>query len=208
VLGIAAVVAAIVYLRPADSPGGGTRAGTSGPTADTSRVPTVRKPASGPVLSLGTPEGYGYGVAAIKAGTDARPLGPTRAPGEGLTYAYADYVITNTEARPAMLDYPADLFMPLEQVPESARSRCMPQAGIPEGMCTLPNHSQVTARIRGSAPLIVDGADKLIPPNASYIIRIATDVPVKDGTQASDLKLYVWNARFTNDRKGIELTFP
>jgi hypothetical protein len=200
-----------VYLRP-DSPqnagsGGGTS--TSGGTTDSSGLPTVKAPQAGPVLTLNTPEGYGYGLSAVKAGTEAKPLGgDLEPPGEGLTYAYADYVITNTERRPALLDYPADLFLPLEHVPESARSRCMPQPGIPNGVCTLPNKSRVTARVEGSAPLVVEGADKLIPPGASFVVRIATEIPVDAGTEPGDLRLYVWNARFTSDRKGIEIAFP
>jgi hypothetical protein len=203
VIGIAAIAGAIVFLRP-DSPAGNREAGGSGAGGPGS----VPSPATGAPLSLSTPEGYGYGLAAVKAGTSATPLEGAKPPGKGQTYAYADYVITNTQQRPALLDYPADLFMPLAQVPESERSRCMPQPGTPEDMCTLPNRSQITARVGDSKPPVTEGADKMIPPGASYLVRIATDLPVNDTLQAKDLKLYVWNARYTSDRKGIEMAFP
>jgi hypothetical protein len=203
VLGIAVIAAAIVFLRP--DPQGGN-AGSEGSTAG--GLGSVPSPKAGATLSLTTPEGYGYGLAAVKAGTSAAPLPGAKPPGAGETYAYADYVITNTQRRPALLDYPADLFMPVDQVPESARSRCMPQPGIPDDMCTLPNHSQITARVDDSEPPVTEGADKMIPPGASYVVRIVTDLPVKEGVQAGDLKLYVWNARYTSDRKGIEMAFP
>jgi hypothetical protein len=203
VLGIAVIAAAIVLLRPGpgDQNAGSGGAGDGGPAS-------VPSPKAGTALSLTTPEGYGYGVAAVKAGTSTAPLPGAKPPGQGETYAYADYVITNTQRRPVLLDYPADLFMPLAQVPASARSRCMPQAGVPEDMCTLPNHSQITARIGDSKPPATEGADQMIPAGASYLVRVATDLPVNATAQAGDLKLYVWNARYTTDRKGIEMPFP
>ena len=48
----------------------------------------------------------------------------------------------------------------------------------------------------------------MIPAGASYVVRIASELPVKDGVSAKDLRLFVWNARYTSDRKGIELAFP
>ncbi len=203
VLGIALIAAAIVVLRPG-SLGGNAGTGRSNPNGPGS----IPSPKAGPVLSVTTPEGYGYGLAAVKAGTSLAPLGESKNPGQGLTYAYADYIITNTQRRPALLDYPADLFMPRAQVPASARSRCMPQPGVPEDMCTLPNRSQITARIGDSEPPVIEGADKMIPPGASYLVRVASDLPVTEGVQDEDLKLYVWDARFTSDRKGIEVAFP
>lgn len=204
VVGIAVIAAAVVYLRPDPILGGDTGSGSSGANA----LGSVGKPRTGPTLSVTTPEGYGYGLAAVKAGTSPAPFGPGKAPGEGLTYAYADYVLTNTQRRPVLLDYPADLFMPLSQVPEKSRTRCMPQPGVPETMCTLPNRSQITARVGDSEPPGSDGADKVIPAGASYLIRVATDLPVKDGVRPQDLKLYLWDARYTTDRKGIEIAFP
>jgi hypothetical protein len=198
----------VVFRPPAGD--GRTGSAPAGQSTDSTRgdLPATPSPAAGPVLSINTPEGYGYGLAAVKAGTDPRPLSGSQPAPEGTTYAYADYVLTNNQRRPALLDFPADLFMPLSQVPDASRERCMPQAGIPDDMCTLPNTTQVTARVGGAKPLIKDAGDTLIPAGASYIVRVASDLPVKDGLKPEDLKLYVWNARYTSDRKGIEVAFP
>ncbi|HEY8481650.1 MAG TPA: hypothetical protein VIL71_17630 [Spirillospora sp.] len=210
-VGIAAVAAAIVVMRPSGDPGGesarpapaagaGTRVASAGPA--------VPAPKAGPPVNFTTPEGYGYSLAAVKAGTDPEPFGATKAPPSGTTYAYADYVLTNNQRRPVLLDYPADLFMPRAKVPASARGRCMPQPGIPDHMCTLPNHSRVTARVDGSEPPVDDNGTLMIPAGASYVVRIASDLPVNEDVSAKDLRLFVWNARYTSDRKGIELAFP
>ncbi|MEU9842156.1 hypothetical protein AB0C69_23340 [Actinomadura sp. NPDC048032] len=207
-VGIAAVAGAIVLLRP------GTGDGTASPPpslagqGDGPAVTSVPAPKAGPPVGFTTPEGYGYSLAAVMAGTSRQPIGATQAPPSGTTYAYADYVLTNSGRRPVLLDFPADLFMPKSQVPSSAQERCMPQAGIPDDMCTLPNHSTVTARIGGSKAPVEDGGDTMIPAGASYVVRVASDLPVKEDLSADDLRLYVWNARFTSDRKGVRLAFP
>lgn len=74
-------------------------------------------------------------------------------------------------------------------------------------MCTLPNHSKVTARLNGSKPPFNDNGDTMMPAGASYLVRIAVDLPVKQSLSADDLKLFVWDARYTSDRKGIALSF-
>jgi hypothetical protein len=206
-IGIAAVAGAIVFLRPSggSDPAPPTLAG-QGESAQPGR--SVPAPKTGPPVNFTTPEGYGYSLAAVMAGTNRQPLGATAAPPAGTTYAYADYVLTNSQRRPVLLDFPGDLFMPKSEVPADARERCMPQAGIPDDMCTLPNHSKITARVDGSKAPIEDSGGTLMPAGASYVVRIASDLPVKDGLSADDLRLYVWNARYTSDRKGIQLAFP
>jgi len=205
-VGIAAVAVGIVVLRP-DASDGKAATPTLASQGD-GAAGSAPSPDAGPTLNVTTPEGYGYGLAAAKAGTDARPL-PTSSPApSGSTYAYADYVLTNTQKRPILLDYPADLFLPRSEVPSDERDRCMPQPGVPDDMCTLPNHSRVTARLNGSKPPISDNGDTMIPAGASYLVRIATDLPVKDGLKTDAVRLYIWDARFTSDRKGIELNFP
>ncbi|MFS2295017.1 MAG: hypothetical protein FWJ90_20360 [Actinomadura sp.] len=208
-VGIAAVAAAIVVIRP----GGGSgeepaRPSPAGQGGAVAKEPSVPAPRTGPPINFTTPEGYGYSLAAVKAGTGPRPLGPTKAPPSGTTYAYADYVLTNNQRRPVLLDYPADLFMPKAQVPSSAQARCMPQVGIPDDMCTLPNNSRIRARVDGSEPPVDEDGTMMIPAGASYVVRIASELPVKEGVSADDLRLFVWNARYTSDRKGIELAFP
>jgi hypothetical protein len=207
VVGIAAVAAGIVYFRPSGDAGGTGRPSlaSQGETGSQSAAPL---PKTGPPVNFTTPEGYGYSLAAVKAGTDRQPLGATEAPPSGTTYAYADYVLTNSQRRPVLLDFPADLFMPKSQVAPDAQSRCMPQPGIPDDLCTLPNHSKITARLGGSKAPVNDDGDQMMPAGASYLVRIATDLPVKDALSAGDLKMYVWNARYTSDRKGVEIGFP
>ncbi|MBE1534956.1 hypothetical protein [Actinomadura algeriensis] len=209
-VGIAAIAAGIVVLRPGTDDGGPTsnptRASGTGPASPT--VDSRPAPETGAAVSFTTPEGYGYSLAAVESGTDAKPLGATEAPPSGTTYAYADYVLTNTQRRPVLLDFPADLFMPEAQVPEDARERCMPQVGISEDMCTLPNHSEIIARVDRAEPPFEEAGNRMMPAGASYVVRIASDLPVESGVSAGDLKLFVWNARYTSDRKGIELPYP
>ncbi|MER7545845.1 hypothetical protein ABTW95_22855 [Spirillospora sp. NPDC127506] len=208
-VGIAAIAAGIVVLRPGADGAGEASQPTLASQGDGARPgSTVPSPDAGPPVNFTTPEGYGYSLAAVRAGTGRQPLGATKAPPSGTTYAYADYILTNTQRRAVLLDFPADLFMPKAQVPKAARERCMPQAGIPGDMCTLPNHSRITARIDGSKPPVDDNGSKMMPGGASYLVRIASDLPVNAGLSADDLRLYVWNARYTSDRKGIRLAFP
>ncbi|WP_026405548.1 hypothetical protein [Actinomadura rifamycini] len=208
-VGIAAIAAGIVVLRPGPDAGDAgappSRASGSGASPSLSSQPAPR---TGAAVPFTTPEGYGYSLAAVGSGTDAEPLGSTQAPPSGTTYAYADYVLTNTQRRPVMLDFPADLFMPEAEVPKDARERCMPQVGVPKDMCTLPNRSEIIARVDRAEPPFEEAGTRMIPAGASYVVRIASDLPVKDGVSADDLKLYVWSARYTSDRKGIELPYP
>ena len=212
VVGIAAIAAGIVVFRPdGDSASGGAdpaRPASVDRRDAEAEGPSAAAPKSGQPVNFNTPEGYGYSLAAVKAGTDRRPLGATKAPPSGTTYAYADYVLTNSQRRPVLLDYPADLFLPKAKVPKDMRERCMPQPGIPDDMCTLPNHSKITARVDDAKPPVDENGSAMIPAGASYVVRIATDLPVDDAVSEDDLRLYVWNARFTNDRKGIRLSFP
>ncbi|WP_433468206.1 hypothetical protein [Spirillospora sp. CA-128828] len=206
-VGIAAVAGAIVYLRPGTGGGGASARPTLASQGD-GQGSSVPAPKAGPPVNFTTPEGYGYSLAAVMAGTNRQPLGATQAPPSGTTYAYADYILTNSQRRPVLLDFPGDLFMPKAQVPADARERCMPQAGIPDDMCTLPNHSKITNRVDGSKAPIEENGSAMMPAGASYIVRIVSDLPVKEDLSADDLRLYVWNARFTSDRKGVRLAFP
>lgn len=212
-VGIAAVAAGIAFLRP-DGDDDGESAPPSlssqsgqGETGDAGPA-LAQKPATGPAQQFSTPEGYGYDLAAVKTGTDDHPLNGSKPPPSGMSYAYAEYVLTNNQRRPVLLQFPADLFMPLSTVPKESRDRCMPQPGIPSSMCTLPNHSRLTARLNGSKAPFKDSGDTMMPAGASYLVRVAVDMPVKNDLSADDLKLYVWEARFTSDRKGIELALP
>lgn len=210
VLGIGAVAVGYVALKPDDKPKDPPGLTVQGNVAQDAggKAGTAKTPKTGPALSFTTPDGFGYELGAARAGKDEKPL-PRSTPGPaGTTYAFIDYVLTNSKQQPALLEFPADLFVPMVQVPAAERERCMPQPGVPESMCTLPNHSTVTGHLNGSKPPIIQDGDTLMPGGASYLVRVATDLPVLATLQQSDIKLYVWNARFTSDRKGVEVAFP
>ncbi len=167
-----------------------------------------RQVKTGDRLGIGTPDGFTYSLGAVRAGTSDRPLDSTQTPPpDGETLAYIDYVITNTGTAPALLDFPADLFVRRSLVPAKADGRCMPQPGAPEDLCTLPDHTDVVNTLGYPAPTTQDD-DQYIPAGASYLVRVATDLPVSPKTGRGDLGLYVWSPRFTPDRLAVEVALP
>lgn len=206
ILGIGAITALIVIFRH----GGGSSGGQTDSAQPGSGVQQLAAPKTGPVLSLATPDGYAYGLGAIKAGTTTQPLtkGGTPAPAGG-AFAFADYLFTNTGSAPALLDFTAaDLFVKRTQVPESAQARCMPQPGTPDDMCTLPNSATILGVTSGSKPPTMQNGDQYIPPGASYVIRVQTSFPVNPSTAQAQLSVYVWQARFIANRKAVLAAFP
>lgn len=205
VLGVGALTAGYLALRP-----------DAGEDAEAHRQKAARhgsltaapSPRTGPALSVTTPEGYTYSLSAVRTGVEDRPLSQSTPPPPGRTHAYGEYVLTNTMQQPVLLDFPADLYLSRAHVPDELRNRCSPQAGVPDDLCTPPTHSEVVARLAGSEPLIEENGDKLMPPGASYLVRIATQVPMKEGIADGTVRLYVWRARFTTDRVGIEVRLP
>ncbi len=168
------------------------------------------KPKTGDAFDVSTPDGFTYSLAAVKSGTSAHPFAGTRTrPPSGTTYAYIDYVITNTGTAPALLDFPADLFVRRSLVPESvlATNRCMPQPGAPEDMCTLPDTTNVVNTLGYPAPTTQD-EDQYIPAGAGYLVRVASTLPVSPGVSQSDLGLYIWNPRFVPNRRAVKVAFP
>jgi hypothetical protein len=211
VAGVMLVAVAIVLLRPADSGGAGTQGpGDEGaPSVHGDLAGPARTPRTGRPLRLHTPEGFGYTVAAAHGATNDQPLPTGHSPlSPGTTYAYVDYVLTNTQGQQVLLDFPGDLFVRRAEVPAAARRRCMPQPGVPGGMCTLPNHSAVIGYLDGSKPPVEDSGDRYMPPGASYLVRVATTMPVAKGIRQSGMRLFVWNARYISDRRAVEAPFP
>lgn len=197
ILGIGAVAAGIIVLRPDDRDG--RKAGTTG-TAQSQ----IRAPQAGKALTFTTPEGYGYSLAAV-----ARGIRQATGSGGETTVAYADYILTNTRQEAVLLEFPADLFIQQKKVPGAASERCMPQPGTSADMCTLPSQTKVIAGLNGSEPPTTEtGGERFIPGGASYLVRVITDFPVAADTGTADLKLYVWNVRFKPDRKAVEIMFP
>ncbi|WP_119729439.1 hypothetical protein [Thermomonospora amylolytica] len=205
VLGAGAIVVGYVALRP--EPGEDAQARPQKAVQDGS-ITAAPSPTTGPALSVTTPEGYTYSLGAVRTGAEDRPLSRSTPPPSGQTYAYGEYVLTNTMQQPILLDFPADLYLSREYVPDELQDRCAPQPGVPDDLCTPPTHSEVVARLNGSEPPIDENGDKLMPPGASYLVRIATEAPLEAGIADGTVRLYVWHARFTADRKGIEVRLP
>jgi hypothetical protein len=212
VLGIGAIAVIIVILRP-DGGSGSTplRAGTAQRTSSTSsgKAKAMSAPATGPKLHIANTDGYAYTIAAARGGTNTIPLpGTGSPPPDGSTYAYADYVLTNTGSKPALLDFPADLFVKKTQVTTAAQARCMPQPGTLGDLCTLPDHSAVIGYLNGSKAPTSQDDDQYMPPGASYLVRIATDLPVNTKLKQTEMNLYIWDARYVSDRKAVLVAFP
>ncbi len=211
VAGVVLISVAIVVLRSTGSGGANTRApNTDGaPAVNGGVVGQVQAPRTGPRLHLTTPDGFAYDVSAARGGTSDRPLrAETTPPPAGKTYAYIDYVLTNTQSQEGLLDFPGDLFVQRTLVPANVRGRCMPQTGAAGDMCTLPNHSAVIGYLDGSKEPIEENGDQYMPPGASYLVRVATTQPVDQVTGARDLRMYVWDARYVSDRRAVEVAFP
>jgi hypothetical protein len=209
VVGVAAVAGLIVVVRAHGrqvEPPPRTVAASTTSTGGQS----LARLSTGTKLDLSTPDGYTYSIAAVKAGTADRPLASTSTPAPaGATLAYIDYVITNTGTRPALLDFPADLFVKRSLVPHAvlAANRCMPQPGAPSDTCTLPDHTDVVNTL-GFPPPTSQDDDQYIPAGAGYLVRVATDLPVSTSARQDDLGLYVWNPRFVSDRQAVKVELP
>jgi hypothetical protein len=202
VVGVVLVALAIVLLRSTNSGDANTRA----PDPDAGRV---APPRTGAPLHLTTPDGFTYDAAAARGGTNDRPLPTDTTPvPAGRTYAYIDYVLTNTGDQEALLDFPGDLFVRRALVPADIRARCMPQPGVRGDMCTLPNHSAVIGYLHGSEAPVEENGDQYMPARASYLVRVATTQPVEKSVGQRDLGLYVWDARYISDRRAVEVAFP
>jgi hypothetical protein len=218
VVGVGAIAGLILVVRAHGNHTGPTprtvaartdssRARTQLPGAQTG-VHSLSQLKTGPELDVSTPDGFSYSLAAVKGGTSDRPLASTRTPPpHGTTLAYGDYVLTNTGTAPALLDFPADLFVKRSLVPARAAGRCMPQPGAPADRCTLPDHTDVVNTLGFAPPRSTDG-DQYIPAGASYLVRVATDLPVDTSVSQHDVGLYVWNPRFTPNRRAVLVAFP
>jgi hypothetical protein len=84
----------------------------------------------------------------------------------------------------------------------------MSQPGAPSDMCTLPNHSKVVGYLGGSRPPYQQDGDLLMPPGASYKIRITADLPVDQKITKSDLALFVWQPLYVPGRIARLIAFP
>lgn len=162
---------------------------------------------TGEKLSLSTPDGFTYDIAGVKAGTSDHPLPTSGAPlPTGTTLAFADYVMTNTGTQPALLDFPADLFVRRSKLPPGGPA-CVSQVGVPATLCAVPEHADVVNTL-GFPPPSSQDDDQFIPPGATYLVRVATYAGVRKDIAPSDLGLYVWNPRFIPDRSVLKVQLP
>ncbi|ROO90226.1 serine/threonine protein kinase [Actinocorallia herbida] len=196
VMAVAAMaVAAVVLLS-----GGGTQKDLEPPSPSvmaTGGATSQVRPPTGPALELRSTDDYTYTIAGVGGGTEE--VG-------GKKYAYADYLIANTQEQPVPLEFPGDLFIERSKAPKGVA--CMEQAGAPSSRCTVENETTVKALLDGSdAPLMVDG-DEYMAAGASYLLRIRTKDPVPGDVKAADLGIYVWEVRFFQDRKARHIEFP
>ncbi|TNY37086.1 hypothetical protein [Thermomonospora catenispora] len=168
--------------------------------------PATDRPAAGRPVTVATPEGDRYTMAAVRTGVERAPLPGLPAPPPGKGYAFADYVLTNPHHRPLPLVFPPGLLLRRTAVPAEHAERCVFRFGAPERLCEPPGRSRVIARLRGSQGPIRIGSGVHLAPRSSCLVRVVADAPVPESLDRGDMALYVWRVRFTGD--GIARRIP
>lgn len=207
VLILAGLVTAGLLLAPRPGDEGGTGAAPSGGE----RLPggDAKLPHAGRSITVGTADGARYRIATVTGGvSDGVVTTFQSSPPSGRSFAYIEYILGNPTGTKVLLDFPGDVFVKRNLVTPEARGRCMPQAGVPEEMCTPPTKSQVVRRLRGGELISGDGGDKYMPPGSSYLVRATVDVPVERDIKRSDMGLYVWKQLYMADRLATHAPFP
>ncbi|HEY8479225.1 MAG TPA: hypothetical protein VIL71_05265 [Spirillospora sp.] len=188
-------------------PGGGgktsTAAGRNGPGGVAGPLP----PAGTPV-EVGTADGARYRLATVGNGIGEDAAGWSSAPPSGTAFPYIEYLLTNPTNDNVLLDFPGDVFVKRRLVTAEARGRCMPQAGVPEDMCTPPTRSEVVRRVAGRDLIPGDGGDKYLPPGSTVLVRATVDVPVDSDITRADMGLYVWKQLYMADQLAKLVPFP
>ncbi|MEU8804307.1 hypothetical protein [Spirillospora sp. NPDC048819] len=169
----------------------------------------VRLPSAGAPIEVGTADGSKYKLAAVTSGaSDGAVTTFQSSPPSGTSFPYIEYLLTNPTAEKVLLDFPGDVFVKRELVTPDARGRCMPQAGVPEDMCTPPTKSKVVRRLAGGALIPGEGGDKYMAPGATYLVRATVDVPVQNDIAREDMGLYVWKQLYMADQRAKPVPFP
>ncbi|MEU8125415.1 hypothetical protein AB0C21_42455 [Spirillospora sp. NPDC049024] len=207
VLVLAGLVTAGLVLTPdSGGKGGGT---TATPAAGEQPPGAAKLPPAGSPITVGTADGSRYRIAAVTSGiSDGVVTTFQSSPPSGTSFPYIEYILSNPTGQKVLLDFPGDVFVRRDLVTPEARGRCMPQAGVPETMCTPPTNSQVVRRLAGGALLAGDGGDKYLPPGAAYLVRATVDVPVDRRVRRTDMGLYVWKQLYMADRLAKQAPFP
>ncbi|MFC6879936.1 hypothetical protein [Actinomadura yumaensis] len=209
VLGLAALVAGGLLLLPGsgdDKDGPAVVAPSAGEGTSQGQQALPRR--GGPI-TVGTADGSKYRIEAVTGRTsdDVASL-QSSSPPSGGTFAYVEYVLSNPSSQKVLLDFPGDVFVKKNLVLSKGRGRCMPQAGVPEDMCTLPIKSEVVRRLAGGPLLAGDGGDQYMPPGASYLVRATVAVPVDEHLTRRDMGLYVWKQLYMADQLAKHAPFP
>ncbi|TMQ89874.1 hypothetical protein ETD83_37915 [Actinomadura soli] len=184
---------------------GGTT--TPGPVAGAGG-PDVPLPRAGKAIEVGTADGARYRIAAVSSGVAGGLVTTFQSPPSGTSFAYVEYLLTNPTNQKVLLDFPGDVFVKRTLVAPDAQGRCMPQAGVPEDMCTPPTKSRVVRRLAGGEPIPGEGGDTYLPPGSTYLVRATVDVPVRREITGKDMGLYVWKQLNMADQLAKEAPFP
>ncbi|MGC4954407.1 hypothetical protein ACLQ2P_14440 [Actinomadura citrea] len=205
------VLAGLVTVGLVLTPGSGDKGGTEAAPAAGEQAPGggAKPPPAGSPITVGTADGSRYRIAAVTSGiSDGVVTTFQSTPPSGTAFPYIEYILGNPSGGKVLLDFPGDVFVRRDLVTPEARGRCMPQAGVPEALCTPPTDSQVVRRLAGGALVAGEGGDKYLPPGASYLVRATVDVPVDRGVRRSDMALYVWKQLYVADQLAKQAPFP
>ncbi|MCP9953213.1 hypothetical protein LUX33_35420 [Actinomadura madurae] len=206
VLAVAGLVTAGLVLTPGSGGDSGSDAAAAGgqPAGAGGELPPA-----GPPITIGTADGSRYRIATVTSGVSEGVVTTFQStPPSGTSFPYIEYILSNPSDQKVLLDFPGDVFVKGDLVAPNARGRCMPQAGVPEAMCTPPTRSQVVRRLSGGALIPGEGGDKYIPPGAAYLVRATVDVPVDQNIKRSDMGLYVWKQLYMADQLAKQAPFP
>lgn len=159
---------------------------------ETKPMKAIAEVETGQPLTVTTVDGSTYEFAGVKPGMNGR-------------HPYADYVVKNVGADEALFVMPVDLFVSIGQIPKGTKFR--PTDGV-EGAYTIPSKPKLLGPIGGDWKLRKDGADWLMTPGSSFLVRVSATVPMKAGTQLSDVTLWLFELRYYRDRAGRAVPFP
>ncbi|MFI0481676.1 hypothetical protein [Actinomadura sp. 9N215] len=186
---------------------GGTGTGTENGSATAQRGPSGPLPRAGKAIEVGTADGSKYRIATVTSGVNDG-VTTFQSPPSGTSFAYVEYLLTNPTNQKVLLDFPGDVFVKRILVASNAQGRCMPQAGVPEDMCTPPTKSRVVRRLSGGELISGEGGDKYMPPGSTYLVRATVDVPVQREITRDDMGLYVWKQLYMADQLAKQAPFP
>lgn len=209
VLGLAALVAGGLLLLPGSGDGKDGPAVVAPSAGEGTSQGQPALPRRGAPITVGTADGSKYRIEAVTGRTSDNVASlQSSSPPSGGTFAYVEYVLSNPSSQKVLLDFPGDVFVKKNLVLAKGRGRCMPQAGVPEDMCTLPIKSEVVRRLAGGPLLAGDGGDQYMPPGASYLVRATVAVPVDEHLTRRDMGLYVWKQLYMADQLAKQAPFP